>query len=374
MSKLNIDAVNEALNDKGLSQAGLAQAMRVSRESVSKWLRGEAVPRPAKLLKLALLLGLSRAKLLGEEHDNLRPQVAFRMARNKTARDEHHERAEHMGKMLEALVPYLPFDKFASPPTLKSPSPDFDYLQGLVQSLRKELGVTPSGVINIPVLASYFAKLQAVIVPVLWGHRTQHENAVHIYLPKTATTWVYLNLDTRLCDLKFWLAHELGHTLTFATLKGEEGEDFADRFAGALLLPEAAAKPLYAELEREPVMRRRISRVKEVAEELEISMVGVAKQLDQYAVARGLQPLIDEAPLLYQTNEKSRPPTASNALFGTGDVELRKLINASSDVFHTPFFSTLQDFLRETGRDAGYVQGILDCSLVDAKQVVHELA
>jgi transcriptional regulator with XRE-family HTH domain len=371
---LNIDNINQALAEKGLSPAKLAEKLDVSRESVSKWLNGEAIPRPAKQLKLALVLGLSRAKLLGvAPPDLLQPQVAFRMARGRTAQPQHIERAQHMGKMLEALVPYLPFDKFETPPALKNPTVEYAYLQALVATLRKEMGVSSTGAINIPTLASSFSKLQAVIVPVLWGHRTKHENAVHVYLPRTSTTWVYLNLDTRLCDLKFWLAHELGHTYTFATLKDDAGEDFADGFAGALLFPEPAARALYEELATVRGLRSRVTRVKAVADALEISMVGVAKQLDSYAQAHGLTKLIDDAPALYQASEISKPPLASNSLFGTGDIELSALMESSANVFHTPFYSALQAMLRKNGSNATYVQGILDCSLVDAKHIVSEL-
>lgn len=372
---LNIDNINLALAEKGLSPAKLAEKLDVSRESVSKWLNGEAIPRPAKQLKLALVLGLSRAKLLGvPPTDALEPQVAFRMARGKSAQVQHVERAQHMGKMLEALVPHLPFDKFENPPSLKNPTTEYAYLQELAATLRKEMGVSPTGVINVPTLARLFSKLQAVIVPVLWGHRKNHENAVHVYLPRTSTTWVYLNLDTRLCDLKFWLAHELGHTYTFATLKGDAGEDFADGFAGALLFPEPAARALYDELSSVRALRSRVARVKAVADALEISMVGVAKQLDSYAQAHGLTKLIDEAPALYQANEISKPPLASTSLFGTGDIELQVLMDASANIFHTPFYSALQALLRKNGPNATYVQGILDCSLVDAKHIVSELA
>jgi hypothetical protein len=276
--------------------------------------------------------------------------------------------------MLEALVPYLPFDKFETPPALKSPSVDYDYLQSLVAVLRNEMGVSPTGAINISTLARLFSKLQAVIVPVLWGHRKQHENAVHVYLPRTATTWVYLNLDTRLYDLKFWLAHELGHTYTFTTLQGDPGEDFADGFAGALLFPEAAAKPLYDSLSSVRSIHKRIAAVKAVSDALEISMICVAKQLDRLADARGLPRLIDEAPALYQVTELSKPKLASVQFFGDGEIDIKAVIEASTTIFHTPFFEALQSLLRKSGPNVAFVQGILDCPLVDAKQIVSELA
>lgn len=375
MTTLNVDAIRTAMADKGLSAADLAKLMEVSREGVSKWLSGESVPRPAKLLKLCLTLGLSRTAALGlPDRRALQPQVAFRMSRAKQAQDHHVDRARHMGKLLEELVPHLPFDKFESPPALKNPTSDYAYLQELALALRKEMGVSAAGAINLQTLARLFVKLQAVIVPVLWGHRKNHENAIHIYSPGTATTWVYLNLDTRLADLKFWLAHELGHTYTFTTLQGDAGEDFADGFAGALLFPEVVASSLYERLAGVRAMRSRVAHLKSVADSLEISMVCVAKQLDKYAEHRGLSKLIGEDRALYQAVEMSKPVVASKALLGDGEIDLEALVRISESVFHTPLYGALRSYLREAKVSAGYVQGILDCSLVDAKQIVSELA
>lgn len=375
MTTLNTVAIKAAMDAKGLSPAALAKAMEVSRESVSKWLNGEAVPRTDKLLKLSILLRLSRAVLLGRtEQASMEPQVAFRMSRGKPAQSSHVARARHRGKMLEAMVRHLPFDAIHTPPALKNPHDDFDYLQAVARAIRKEMGVGEVGVINIATIAGLFRKLQAVIVPVLWGHRKGHENAIHIYLPKTATTWVYLNLDTRLADLKFWLAHELGHTYTFTTLPGDAGEDFADGFAGALLFPDVACKALYDELKLLRAKRRRMERIKAVADDLEISMVCVAKQLDRYADRHSLARIVDEDKALYQVMEMSKPALASSVFFDGEDIDLDQLIQVSESVFHSPVYGALKAYIREAKPSVNYVQSVLDCSLVDAKQIVAELA
>ena len=377
MTTLNTQAITEAMEAKGLSQAALAKAMEVSRESVSKWLSGEAVPRPDKLLRLSLMLALKRAVLLGEpDAQAMQPQVAFRMSRGKQAQDHHVARARHMGKMLEALVPELPFDKFQTPAALKSPVNHYTYLQEVASFVRKRLGVSEAAAINVSTLAGLFRQLQAVIIPVLWGHRKGHENAIHVYLPKTSTTWVYLNLDTRLVDLKFWLAHELAHTFTFTTLQGDAGEDFADGFAGALLFGEASCRALYDELAQVRSVNKRVERVKAVADTLEISMVCVAKQLDAYAAHHGLSLLIAEHKALYQVHEMSKPSLASEVLLSGKhqEVDLQDLLRVSETVFHSPVYSALRSLVRKKAASASYVQGILDCSLVDAKQIVAELA
>ena len=49
----------------GLSQEGLAELVGVSRQAVSKWELGDAVPDTDKLVPLARALGVSVDELLG---------------------------------------------------------------------------------------------------------------------------------------------------------------------------------------------------------------------------------------------------------------------------------------------------------------------
>lgn len=67
---------------------------------------------------------------------------------------------------------------------------------------------------------------------IVYRSREDRIEILHIYLPDSMTTWIYLNLDTDAHDFKFWMAHELGHVFS-PDLRGEPAEDFADAFAGA---------------------------------------------------------------------------------------------------------------------------------------------
>ena len=49
--KLNASVFNaEALREKGMNASQVATKLGVSRECVSKWLKGESMPKPDKLL------------------------------------------------------------------------------------------------------------------------------------------------------------------------------------------------------------------------------------------------------------------------------------------------------------------------------------
>lgn len=60
----------------GLSQEGLAEQVGVSRQAVSKWECGDAIPEPAKLLAMARLFGVTADWLLDDALGEPDPQAA----------------------------------------------------------------------------------------------------------------------------------------------------------------------------------------------------------------------------------------------------------------------------------------------------------
>ena len=61
---LKVGVLADALPRSGLSPAKLAERLGVSREAVSKWVHGEAMPQPDKLLRLGKILGLTYDELV----------------------------------------------------------------------------------------------------------------------------------------------------------------------------------------------------------------------------------------------------------------------------------------------------------------------
>ena len=57
-------------NKLNISQAALADSMRVAQQAVAKWETGEAMPRADKLPELARILGCTIDELFAEESDN----------------------------------------------------------------------------------------------------------------------------------------------------------------------------------------------------------------------------------------------------------------------------------------------------------------
>jgi transcriptional regulator with XRE-family HTH domain len=367
--RLNIDTMTAAMERSGFNASRLAAQLGVSREAVSNWLSGESFPRPDKLLKLALTLALRFEELVIRETPDTTPVIAFRKRGASKTTDSHVRHAQEIGRLLRHLVSYLPFDRFVRPAILKQPVADYPYLQDLVAKIRAEAGVPDGEAIDFRHLIQRFRDLQAVLVPVLWGEKDKHENALHIFLPDSMTTWVYLNLDVQVHDFKYWMAHELGHVLA-PDLRGDEGEDFADAFAGALLFPQPIAQAAYERVSARSSQGGRVNQIKKIAEEHLISPITVYMEINRYA-KHADRPIIELGRSIFGAakNLSKDYKTLSAVLFEGEHPEAVLYLRRSAEIFDTPFFEVLREYLRDRDKGAGFVQSVLDIPLLDAREI-----
>lgn len=377
--RLNTDNAYLAINKTGLTQTAIADALGVTKEAVSQWLLHKSFPRPNKLLQLGKLLNLSFDDLVVRD-DPHAPKVAFRKMRGAKTTNSHIEKAQEMGRFLRYLVPYLPFDSFEMPPVLKSPNCDYNYLRNVTAKVRKDINLGPTECVNFTHLIDRFRDLQAVIVPVMWGAKQRHENAVHIHLPDSGSAWVYLNLETNIHDFKFWMAHELGHCLS-PTLESDDAEDFADAFAASLLYPHELAEQAYESIISQTSSAAKINHIIYLADQLTISPWTVIGQVNKYAAFAGLT-LIDLSQSAFPgavTNFNKTFKNLSEALFGNTELDeqgtpsARDYIEKTESAFKTPLFKLLRKYLKEHKKGPGYVQSVLDIPLLDAQSIHAEL-
>ncbi len=370
---LNIQNLQQAMQAHGLNQASLSKQIEVSRTAVTKWFSCEDFPRPDKLLKLGMLLELSFQQLVIEHHDPMEPVIAFRRKGGHKTTAEHVKRAKHMGVLLGALAPFLPFDTLARPATLREPLNEYEYLQRVASRIRKDIGVSQDGPVQFRDLIGRFTSLNTVIVPVLWGHKEHHENALHIYLPESMTTWVYLNLDSNIHDFKFWMAHELGHVHA-PELRDDEAEDFADGFAQALLFPETCAATAYAKVSKARSEGVRINLLKDIAREFGISPTTVNLALQAYARAHALD-CVDAGQSIHaaSTNFNKEFTSVSEMLFRQLPPTPKEYMDVARDMFQSPFFDVLKKHIQKTDVSTGFVETVLQLPLLDAKGVIEEL-
>jgi transcriptional regulator with XRE-family HTH domain len=356
-------SIKAALVERGWTQDQLAEAMGESAQVVSNWLQGKNFPRPAKLLKLATTLKLGFDQLVMPDADA--PVIAFRKKGGAKTTDEHIVKAMAMAALLKPLVAYLP-ERRALHTSLPTPTTDYVPLQSAVAQVRQKLGIGLASVLKYEHLINEFRDNDALLVPVLWGEKQNHKNALHILLPADQVTFVYLNLDTHLEDFKFWMAHELAHVYTPELAGTDEGEDFADAFAGALLFPQACAEGAYAKAMQTRGAPAMIAALLEAAHEHVISLNTVYLQVQAYAKAKGLKTLPLEGRQIHAVRNSIRDGLVSLAMFAPALPDATKLIKTASNVFRSDFFVAMRQLLNERGTGAGYLQQVLDIGLQDA--------
>lgn len=374
MSKqLNIKKISAAMDELGLNQAGLSKKIGVSRTIVSSWLKGTKFPRPDKLLKLGRELNLTFQEVVTKSLANKEPIIAFRKKGGRITKDIHLEKAREMGQLLELLVPYLANDSYFHPPALKKPKQEYSYIQKVADRIRSEIGIKNDDVIEFDKIIDKINEFEAILVPVFHGNRDNHENALHIFLPSSKTTWIYLNLDTNIHDFKFWMAHELGHVLS-PSLRGDEAEDFADAFAQAFLFSEKLAEETYCELKRLKRTRTRISKIIEFSEKLTISPITIYKSILSYALEYEEEE-INLAPEIYAVSQNLNKKyyNVSESIVDNKVLSAELYIDVTNRTFKSPFFDILRLYLSENEKSAGFIQSILDTSFLDAKEIYAEL-
>lgn len=371
--QLNIKRIVEVMDELGFNQARLAKDLGVSRTIVSSWFKGRKFPRPAKLLKLGFTLGLPFQDMVQKFVTATEPVVAFRKKGRRKTTDTHITNAKEMGLLLELLVPYLPFDGLFQPPVLKKPRLEYSYIQKAAARIRSEIGVKNNAAIDFEQLIKKLNEFEVILIPVFHGQKEHHENALHIYLPNSKTTWIYLNLDSNIHDFKFWMAHELGHVLS-PSLTGETAEDFADAFAQALLFPKDQAKAAYKVLKRLRSAPSRIKHILHLADSFIISPITIYMAINGYAMEKELD-VFELEPDLYavSTSLNKKYPNVSETLNESEPFTASEYMQMSKKLFQSSFFKALRVYLFENEKPAGFIQLILDTSIFDAREIHAEL-
>ena len=371
--QLNTKRIIEVMDELGFNQARLAKDLDVSRTIVSSWFKGRKFPRPDKLLKLGVTLGLPFQDMVQKSVTATEPVVAFRKKGRRKTTDAHITNAKEMGRLLERLVPYLPFDGLFQPPVLKEPRLEYSYIQKAAARIRSEIGVENNASIDFKQLTKKLNEFEVILIPVFHGQKEHHENALHIYLPNSRTTWIYLNLDSNTQDFKFWMAHELGHVLS-PSLTGEAAEDFADAFAQALLFPQERAKEAYKAMKRLRSTRSRIKHILSLVDSLIISPITIYMAINDYATEKELDVLELEPDIYAVTTSLNKKYLNESETLNDGEAfTASEYIQMTKKLFQSRFFEALKVYLSENEKPAGFIQVLLDTSIFDAKEIHAEL-
>lgn len=360
----------EAMASAGCSQADVARALDVSREAVSKWSDGRSAPRAGKLLKLAQFLDVPRSSLLADGGGNRDAVVEFRVKRkSRKITDAYAQEVRRLTSGLRILAKYLP-GKLQTTPKITHPSTAYAAVQKYAGQFKRELGV--DGVPAVRHLVDFLTRCDVVIVPVRWGDQRFPANGLHVYLPESASTWVYVNLDSKVTDLRFWILHEIAHALTPSLrVTTEEAEVFADAFAGAVLFSGEQAREVYHRVADQSTDAEAIKIALGVARRHEVSAWTIYKELNRYAKSNNL-PEVEIALGPVIAKSERAVPIVAHDLFGSALPAAKQFMEQTRDWLRTPFFELLGQAVHDGG-GVGLVASVLGLSMAEAAELHREL-
>lgn len=366
---LDTARIQSALDHLGMNQSQLADACEVSREAVSNWMLGTSVPRPAKLRRLAQVLGLTEAALLGAQ-DVPDPLVSVRTRKNEPAAPQAHDEALDMGGGLRQLLPFFParYDLIA-PRQLLRPLHTPEAVRALAGALRESLGLGPEAGVGLAQLLKLYEEFGVVLVPVIWqGKQEGHEHVVCGYLPESRTPWVHVDLRCPADELHHWLAYGLGQALTLSHLPRESCARFSDAFARELLVPQAAMAKFLVDARAVADTASMAVLVQDVAQTLAVS-VGLVLQALALEVDE-TDPLVRRARAARSIWHQARAvqPSCAQLLFGTEYPHPKDFVPAVEALFGTQVYRAIQARqTEEGGRDVAFISCVLGLWLLEAR-------
>ena len=372
--KLNASVFNaETLREKGMNASQVATKLGVSRECVSKWLKGESMPKPDKLLALGMLLGLAYSQLVVRFGDAAAPIVHFRKKQNRVQDDEDKESTSSIADFVKHIAKYSPAGEGITIAPLKNPKSDYDYAAMAAGFFRQQLNLPRK--IESKHLVHWFKLFGINLIPAFWGGDEYYGNALRICLPGNST-WVVLNLDSKVSDFLFWMAHEIGHSIA-PSLDGDEAEAFADHFAQALLFPPSEADALYAKL---PSAKSAVvGAILSAAKDWNVSPYTICKSLEwaekRSEVAKTKLP--DIKTVMGAANRKVSEKTVAEIVFGGKDPTPDQFVSKSEQWLKTSFFRALAAYLTHGAGEnppIGSIAHLLGLSPDDSYGVIKHLA
>lgn len=370
---LKLDVISEKMQALGLNPSGLAKKLSVDRQLVSAWLKNDVFPRPDKLLRLGVALGLSFKDIVANTMPESLPVVSFRQKRNRKESEEEIEAAVQKGRLLKHLDERFAQLNPMAPVSLSNPGLGYAYIQTAASTVREQLGVEVGAAVSDEQLIAFFNRLHIVLIPVMWGGKKHYANGLNILIPETKTTYVYLNIDSNVLDLNFWMAHELGHTLA-SGLDPSSKEIFADAFAEALLFPREEAEKSRNKIRALSTEQAQINAVLTIAKKRKLSPTTVTKAIDRYEQNNRLDHTTFPNGIHGATTNLDKSlGSISGELFKDikGDPSPAQYIVLSSAKFKTPFFDAMQEYcLKHLDEAVSFIHQVLECPLADSLAIL----
>lgn len=359
-NKLNINAIKSLLSKKGLSQSDLATQVGVSKQVVSAWLKGDKLPSPLNLLRMSTILEFNISDIFISESDST---YNFKLPKNRKETFLDKEYANDMSKCLAEFEKVNIKDLFVSTPfKLISPKTNYRYLINAGKEIRNRITQSASTITIEEIINFINKQLNVLIVPVLWGKDKYFADGLQISFD--AYSFLFVNLNSKKDDMKFWLLHEIAH-LVAQDLEKDQQEEFANHLAQHILFPEEQVIDFIKLIDTIPSEQLQLELIKEKADQLGIHPYTVFKQIKAYSEQNDLPCTIEDRKIYSHINN-----TTEFFIDNSINLEIRDYINYSENKFKTLFFKLLQDLIKSDDQyNAHFISRMMHIPFSDAVEL-----
>jgi hypothetical protein len=165
----------------------------------------------------------------------------------------------------------------------------------------------------------------------------------------------------------------MAHVFTPQLAGRDEGEDFADALAGALLFSKELARTAYTQMAEQPKAHEATA-LQAFAYQHGISLNTVFQQINGFAQSQGLPPLKHAELDIHKMRNTQRGKLVSETLFAPLPPSPSAYLTAAERQFHSNFFQALRRMVQAKQTGAGYIQQMMDIPMQDALALHGELS
>ena len=359
--KLNTSLIKSKIKEKNWNQKKISEKLGVSEATISYWLSGEKLPEYNNLKTICQLLDISFKDAYIKDD-----RFIYRFRKNRQSREtpKDKNKVDDITSALSELLPILENDEdFTNEPLrLRKPIISYNYFQSASKAIREKLNEKTS---IESILRFITTDLNTIIVPVLWSEKKPFCNALQITDKIFKISFLYLNLNSKGEDIKFWLLHEAAHILSPEI----DNEEFADTLAGSILFPEDEAFKVYNTLKGKNHNSQKVQYLKKLANFKEIAAFTIFKQIEAFERHYMLDTVLPEKQNLFIAST-----LIEDFLINENSIDAHTYINISKNRYKTKIFDYLQEYLQSDNTiTPHYIRRLLNISIEDSQEIFKAL-
>lgn len=235
--EFNGSVIRQKAQENGLTLAGIAQDIGVSRQAVNGWIAG-AVPRGSYLVRLCALLNIKPNDLFVEPADKLVTVPLHRTIRKKKVSAGMRSASQTLAGQYLNLFRQLSTAEFL--PVVRVRQRDQANAAIIAEQLRKRSGVDEGKPMDY---ASAFTLLSNLGVYTIFCEfpDTLKQDSYAFYSRIAGHRVVFVNIDTSPLDLIYYLLHETVHAIrdeNEGAIDTDDEESFCDMVAELTQFPD----------------------------------------------------------------------------------------------------------------------------------------